>query len=101
MRSDAGLARAHEELAGLKSEVTAGEFEVANARQVIELSETLNLLEVGSLMITAARLRTESRGSHYREDYPSVDPQWSGPIMIRRGDQGCIAQPGDYSREMP
>jgi L-aspartate oxidase len=30
------------------------------------------------LIVTSARLRTESRGGHHREDHPSSDPRWAG-----------------------
>ena len=38
--------------------------------------ELQNLLFVGRLITTAAIERRESRGAHYREDCPEVDPLW-------------------------
>jgi L-aspartate oxidase len=35
-----------------------------------------NLLIVGRLIATAALLRRESRGAHFRSDYPDQDPRW-------------------------
>ncbi len=35
--------------------------------------ETLNMIEVSELVIRASLIRTESRGAHYREDYPKQD----------------------------
>jgi L-aspartate oxidase len=35
--------------------------------------ETTNLLSVASVLAHQARLRTETRGSHWREDYPATD----------------------------
>jgi len=33
--------------------------------------ETLNMLKLGELLTRASLLRTESKGVHYRKDYPS------------------------------
>jgi L-aspartate oxidase len=40
--------------------------------------ETSNMLLLAQLIITAARQRHESRGSHYRNDYPDTDPALAG-----------------------
>ena len=37
-------------------------------------AEVLNLWTVGDAVVTAALARTESRGSHWREDHPQTDP---------------------------
>jgi L-aspartate oxidase len=41
--------------------------------------ETTNLVTIGLAMADAARLREETRGSHWREDFPERDDErWSG-----------------------
>ncbi|MBV8728154.1 MAG: hypothetical protein JO233_10230 [Candidatus Eremiobacteraeota bacterium] len=40
-------------------------------------TQTRNLLTVGRLIATASLARRESRGSHYREDYPATDPSFA------------------------
>src|SRR5262249_21669381 len=40
--------------------------------------ETANLLLVAQLIVAAALARTESRGGHYRLDYPDRDPARDG-----------------------
>jgi L-aspartate oxidase len=42
-------------------------------------------LLVASLIARAAWLRRESRGAHFRIDYPNADPTWRGRIHWRRG----------------
>jgi L-aspartate oxidase len=37
-----------------------------------------------SLAARAALLRRESRGAHFRADFPSADPSWQGRILWRR-----------------
>jgi L-aspartate oxidase len=37
-----------------------------------------------SLIARAALLRTESRGAHFRSDFPEPDPAWRGRIRWQR-----------------
>ena len=39
-------------------------------------AETLNLLDIGYLILKSAAFRTESRGGHYRLDYPHTLTEW-------------------------
>lgn len=44
-----------------------------------EQAELSRLWQLARLVVSSALLRTESRGAHYRQDYPMrLDPQWSG-----------------------
>ena len=42
--------------------------------------EATNLLTVASALVTAARAREETRGSHWRDDHPGPDPRWLGHL---------------------
>ena len=44
-----------------------------------------NMLTVARLMVEAALVREESRGVHYRGDFPAPDPQWRCHLNFRRG----------------
>ncbi len=44
--------------------------------------ETRNLLDIGLLILTGAMIRTESRGGHYRTDFPSIDPAWQLHTLV-------------------
>ncbi|WP_310426731.1 L-aspartate oxidase [Chamaesiphon sp. VAR_48_metabat_135_sub] len=44
--------------------------------------ETRNLLEIGLLILTGAVMRTESRGGHYRTDFPTIDPTWQVHTLV-------------------
>lgn len=47
--------------------------------------ELSNLLTTGRLMAEAALLREESRGAHYRQDFPDPSPKWEHHITFRKG----------------
>jgi len=55
-------------------------YNIANIRAV----ELLNMLTVGSVIIKAAMLRKESRGTHQRNDYPLTDDKnWKKHIILK------------------
>ena len=58
-------------------------FPLLIATSVEEL-ELLNLVDCSKLMGSFALQRRESRGSHFREDYPSRNPEWNGCHSIFR-----------------
>ncbi|MCL5058402.1 MAG: L-aspartate oxidase [Actinobacteria bacterium] len=46
--------------------------------------EVRNMLEVGSLIAESALMRTESRGGHYRLDYPDSRDSWRKHLILRK-----------------
>src|SRR5690606_28429538 len=45
-------------------------------------AEVLNLVEVGRVLVEAARARTESRGTHARVDHPEPDPAQRHRLVV-------------------
>jgi succinate dehydrogenase/fumarate reductase flavoprotein subunit len=46
--------------------------------------ETKHMIVNAEMRLRASLFRTESRGTHYREDYPlRVDPDWLAWVMIK------------------
>lgn len=61
------------------------EFSDSAAESQLKLyAETLNLLDIGYLILKSAAFRTESRGGHYRLDYPYTLPEWKQHTVIRQ-----------------
>jgi L-aspartate oxidase len=44
--------------------------------------ELANLITLGQLVATAARIRTESRGAHFRADYPTRGLAWRRHVVL-------------------
>ena len=44
--------------------------------------ETRNLLDISRAILTGALMRTESRGGHYRTDFPAIDPTWQLHTLV-------------------
>jgi L-aspartate oxidase len=82
IRDAAGLARAGASLQKLSAQRSS----VAGT----ESWEATNLLTVASALVTAAARRTETRGSHWREDFGDPDPHWLGHVDLRLGPDGTI-----------
>lgn len=55
------------------------------AEQNLRLAaETLNLSDVAYLILKSAAWRTESRGGHYRSDYPQTSTDWQFHTLIEK-----------------
>jgi L-aspartate oxidase len=76
VRDGAGLAEASGTLAAWESASPA-----PNDRASHELC---NMLLAGRLMAHAALLREESRGAHYRSDFPVPREEWRRHLTFRR-----------------
>jgi L-aspartate oxidase len=50
--------------------------------------EARNLLSVGRLVAAAALARRESRGGHYRSDFPVPDPDWQRRLFLTAAPDG-------------
>lgn len=46
--------------------------------------ELANLIMTGRLLTEAALIREESRGAHYRSDFPKTSPSWQRHIVFRK-----------------
>ena len=61
-----------------------------------------NLLTVSEAVVRSALDRKESRGGHFREDYPEKDPEAAKfNIVVRKGQDGSMQMERVAVREMP
>lgn len=68
IRNQSGLKRALEQLKKWQ-EIVRNSASI----DLVKLRELQNLLCVGNIIVKSAMRRKESRGAHYREDYPEID----------------------------
>ncbi|MEM3551342.1 MAG: FAD-binding protein, partial [Candidatus Bathyarchaeia archaeon] len=55
-----------------------------NPHELRLVHETKNMVLISEMMLRASLFRTESRGFHYREDYPRRDdPTWLAWVMLK------------------
>jgi L-aspartate oxidase len=88
MWRDAGLVRTRNGLAPLVDQLSAWRAAVSKARSATpgdrELRRVASLVTVGLLIARAALRREESRGGHFREDFPQRDDiHWQRRIADR------------------
>jgi fumarate reductase (CoM/CoB) subunit A len=59
---------------------------VKNVKQynesLITALEVTNMVDICILIVKSAILRRESRGAHYREDFPQSDDTWKKSIVM-------------------
>lgn len=84
IRNENGLKSALKKIDELK--VKSLNMKVANGmgfnKNLLDALEIENMLTLASLVTQSALLRRESRGSHYREDYPEKDERWNRSIVL-------------------
>ncbi|MEG4487827.1 L-aspartate oxidase [Microcoleus sp. D2_18a_B4] len=60
--------------------------ETENSSILRNWGEVGNLLDIGYLIVKSAAFRTESRGGHYRVDYPLTEPNWCRHTLINQSN---------------
>jgi L-aspartate oxidase len=85
LRDRGGLDQAGAQLAALTTR--------RGTRGTTEGWETTNLLTVATALTAAARAREETRGAHWREDFPDRDDRrWAGHLDVRLDRPGVLRQ---------
>jgi aspartate oxidase len=79
VRTEAGLLEALREFRDMAAAVA--EPKAADIR---------NMLTAAQLIATAALSRRESRGAHFRADYPEADASWAGPLAASRAERAVV-----------
>ena len=83
LRDPDGLGEALEKISHIGSE--AAEASIGKMSDLIRCLELENMLLLSEVVCRAALLRTESRGSHYRTDFPEEDnDRWLRNIVVKK-----------------
>jgi L-aspartate oxidase len=88
IRSARSLAEVDERLAAVRADAHLA-AEVVAEPQTAEW-ETTNVYQVARALTRAAALREETRGGHYRTDFPKPDDAWKRRIKVWLDDAGVL-----------
>jgi succinate dehydrogenase / fumarate reductase flavoprotein subunit len=99
MSLNLGLVRTHESMSAAISALTALTHRAASMTvqdkghvfntDLVQAFELQSLLDVAETIVVTALARKESRGAHYRSDFPvRDDEQWLRHSLIRRTPEG-------------
>ena len=75
-------ARGAMEEAGRQLKELEGLLEEQRPASLRRWLEARNILTTARVVLAAALIRQESRGAHYRQDYPETSAEWQGSIYI-------------------
>jgi len=84
VRNEEGLKKALLEINDLKNKI-----ENVKINGVIEIQkyfELKNMITVAEIIVKCALERKESRGAHYRSDYPETKDEWKGNLVVCKGN---------------
>jgi L-aspartate oxidase len=90
MTTGAGVLRSGASLRGTAGALAA--LAVPGDRPYTASWEATNLLTVASALVAAAVRREETRGCHWREDFPSASPRWRGHLVAGLGTEGQLTE---------
>lgn len=94
MSERVGMTRSEEGLASACAEIEALAARLGGPALDVAAMESRNLVTAAALIACSARARTESRGVHYRSDFPERDDaHWRVRLAWKRGGAGPVALP--------
>lgn len=59
-----------------------------NPHELLRAIEVLNLIDLGEVIMTAARERRETRGAHQRADFRFTNPMLTKLLLVKQGKEG-------------
>jgi len=87
LKNEASLKRALDKIEHIRDELLP-QMGAGDIHYLVELLEVRNMTLVAEAMLRASLTRTESRASHYREDYPNRDDKnWLKWIIVSYDDE--------------
>ena len=90
MDTESGVRRSEQSLTAAEQGLAAL-LDARGATPSTEDWETTNLHLIATVLVHHAMLRTETRGSHWREDHPDRDDErWRTRLITRIDEDGCL-----------
>ena len=117
IRDEKGLFRALGTVQDIQNEASASSSKSQlKGKELLDLIELRSAARVATLILEAALIRRESRGAHFREDFPGQnDAQWQGHLQVHltpggenawqfepipKGDGSMVAGPIEPARPL-
>jgi succinate dehydrogenase/fumarate reductase flavoprotein subunit len=88
MTDGAGVLRTEDSLRDTLTQLAEAVAIDEGAQPCTECWESTNLATVAVSLATAARIRTETRGSHWRDDHPVPDERWRVRLRVQLDTAG-------------
>ncbi|NPA63329.1 MAG: fumarate reductase subunit A [Methanococci archaeon] len=82
IRNENGLKKALKKFDEIEKNLS--EIKIHGVVDLKNYFELKNMLTVAKLITKSALYRKESRGAHYREDFPETKDEWKGNIIIQK-----------------
>jgi succinate dehydrogenase/fumarate reductase flavoprotein subunit len=84
LREESGLSSSLEALKRIRQE-DLPRTKTESPKEILEKMEVENALLVAEMILHSALMREESRGGHFRKDFPNTnDQKWKGNIFLRK-----------------
>ena len=88
LRDRKGLEGALDSLRRIRQEILP-QINAGTPKETLEKMEVKNAILVGEMITRCALMREESRGAHFRKDFPKTDDQkWRGNIFLKKTGDG-------------
>lgn len=90
IRDEKGLRKGLASLTALTSQTKR--LSATNLEELQAALELIEMLKVAEMVLIAALTRTESRGAHYRSDFPKMDEKWEKNIVLEKKNGKIITR---------
>lgn len=102
-RTEEGLKKAKKKIRNLgeKAEKIGVNGNLVYNQEWIDYVDVNSMLLQAEIMIRAARKRKESRGAHYRVDYPDREEEWRAYISVKKGNDNPVLRKKPLPKEPP
>jgi succinate dehydrogenase/fumarate reductase flavoprotein subunit len=91
VRTEEGINSCLKELERIEVELLP-QARIEGPKEAGKYLELMNLFQAAKIICYAARMRKESRGSHYRDDFPRRDDaNWDKSIIIRKTEETMVS----------
>ncbi len=88
IRDEKRLKKAEKDIKQLFKQVK--NLRARNRKELREALESKEMLKTALAIVVAALVRKESRGAHYRTDYPEMNPKWKKNIVVYKDSTGNL-----------